>query len=62
MLAAIESSSKVVCSAPARRLRIAADDGVAIAPLEDRIVAAITAAGIEIQAEPSAISISFPPS
>jgi hypothetical protein len=63
MLAAIEASTHVRCTATrvdgASTLRVENCDGAAVVA-DDAIVAAAAGAGIKVQAEPSAISISFP--
>jgi hypothetical protein len=63
LLTAIEASTHVRCSASrlegAATLRLENCDGAAMAA-DDAIVAAAAGAGIKVQAEPSAISISFP--
>lgn len=60
MLAAIESSADARCSERGRALRIDMHDGSRAQLLAGDVVAAAREAGIEIQAERSAISISFP--
>jgi signal transduction histidine kinase len=63
LLAAIEASAHVRCTATradaSATLRIESCDRAPLA-IEDVIVSAAAGAGIKIQAEPSAISISFP--
>ena len=63
LLAAIESSAHVRCTSTregaSSTLRIESCDGAPLAA-DDAIVNAAAGAGIKVQAEPSAISISFP--
>lgn len=59
LLGAIESARRVVCRADDRTLRVEGTDGEPGRPA-DEIVAAAREAGIQIQAERSAISITFP--
>jgi hypothetical protein len=63
LLAAIESSKHVRCSSirsdGAATLRIDSCDGASLAA-DDALVSAAAGAGIKVQAEPSAITISFP--
>jgi signal transduction histidine kinase len=57
---AIESASEVRCAAADGVLRVEISDGGVLLPLDEEIVSAARRANIEIRAEPSAISISFP--
>jgi signal transduction histidine kinase len=62
LLAALEASAEVRCTAPPGEIlgvRIDATPGSTVA-IDDDIIAAVTAAGIRVTAEPSAIFISFP--
>jgi signal transduction histidine kinase len=63
MLAAVEASSNIHCTAvaesPMPTIRIESEDGSAVA-VESGLVGAAGDAGITIQAERSAVSISFP--
>jgi signal transduction histidine kinase len=60
LLAAVESSQSVVCRATDDRLQITSADGTAVATVSDDVLTALKDVGIEIQAERSAISITFP--
>lgn len=60
MLAACDAASDVQCSGVGGTLRVESRSGDAIAPLDPDIVRAARDSGIEMRAEPSAISISFP--
>jgi hypothetical protein len=59
LLAAVNASQTATCRASAHRLVIECGEGASAMPA-DEIVAALKDADIDIQAEPSAISISFP--
>lgn len=56
---AVESAASVVCIAGGGALRVEAREGTLTAPGVE-IASAVREAGIEFQAEPSAISITFP--
>jgi len=60
LLAAIESGSKVACRAKGETLDVVSEDDAALTPPSGDIVAIVREVGIEIQAEPSALSITFP--
>jgi hypothetical protein len=61
VLSAIDASMHVACAAAAdMTLRIASCDGAPLTLPDAAIVDAVAGLGIRIQAEPSAISISFP--
>jgi signal transduction histidine kinase len=62
LLAALEASTRVVCRATdgdSPALRVESCDGASFT-LQAEVVAAATDAGIGVEAEPSALSISFP--
>lgn len=60
LLAAADASSHVVCRAAPPVLRIESHDGNALAAPGKDVLAALRDAGIEVQTEPSVITISFP--
>lgn len=60
LLAATESAANVVCHAHGTALVVAREGEESLASPSDDVVAALRDAGVEIQAEPSAISITFP--
>jgi hypothetical protein len=59
MLGAIEQAAKVTCRANGSRLEVALEGGAPVRPGED-VSRAVQDAGIEMQAEHSAITITFP--
>lgn len=60
LLAAGEAWSAVVCRASNAQLIVDGGDGTAVATVADDVVAALKETGIEVLAEGSAISVTFP--
>jgi len=60
LLAASDAAGHVVCRAVGQTLIVESEGGELSARLPDDVVSALKDAGIELQAEPSAISITFP--
>jgi signal transduction histidine kinase len=60
LLGAIESAPSVVCRAKDAAIEIAGEGGEQVQAPNDDVVSAVREVGIEIRAEPSAISITFP--
>jgi signal transduction histidine kinase len=60
LLSATESASKVVCRAKGEVLEITGENGERLAPPPHELLSVIREVGIELHAESSAISITFP--
>jgi signal transduction histidine kinase len=60
LVAAIESGTKVVCRARGATLDIVGEGDEPLATPSDDVLAAVREVGIELHAEPSALSITFP--